>query len=226
VRIGWVGVVARNLVPVVGVLALDWSAPHLLVAYFTDTVLGMATAIALVFSHMFPPGGGEGAEAHYATDLLSHFGTALAVAAVVAVPLGGPVAVLLARGGFDPAGALAEPRFRNGLLLQAGVALVLYARELRAQAGVPLEALRLRERFGLLFVRWFALCALALTPVAALLGAAAAPALVVLYASLTAFGEVAPARMLEPFDGADSQSARAAPPPPRPKRRRGRRRRR
>jgi hypothetical protein len=197
-RLRRAAVAARNLVPVVGVVALGWSAPHLVVAYCADTVLAMATVFALFFAHQFPPGGGG--EAFYVTDLLSHFLTALAVAAIVAVPLAGPVAFLLARGGFDFAEALAEPRFRDALLLQVAIAFPLFGRELRAQAGLPLEALRLRERFGLVFVRWFALCALALSPLGALLGRAAGPVLVLLYAGLTIFGELAPTRMLAPFE--------------------------
>jgi len=201
-------VLVRNLVPVVGVLALGWSAPHLLVAYFADTLLGMATAMALVFSWMAPPGGREGSRAYFATDLLSHFATALAVAAIVAIPLGGPVAFLLVREGFDPREALAEPRFRNALLLQVATALVLYVRELLATAGAPLEALGLRQRFGLFFVRWFALCALALSPLGLLLGGAAGPVMILLYAAFTIAGEIAPARLLAAFERGEAPTAR------------------
>lgn len=210
----WAAVLVRNLVPVAGVLALGWSAPQLLIAYFADTVLGMATAIALVLGWAFPPAG-DGARAFYATDLLSQFLTALAIAAVVAVPLGGPVAFLLERGGFRIADALAEPRFRNALLLQSATALLLFLRELRAQAGLPLEALGLRERFGLFFVRWFALVALALSPVGVALGRAAGPVLVIVYAGLTIAGEIAPARLLAAFERGE---ASAAPRPPRRRR--------
>jgi hypothetical protein len=193
-------VLVRNLVPVAGVLALGWSAPHLLVAYFADTVLGMAAAIALVFSWMSPPGGREGERVYYATDLLSHYATAVAVAAVIAIPLGGPVVFLLARGGFDVREALGDAPFRNALLVQAATALLLSVRDLQAQAGLPLEALGLRDRFGLFFVRWFALCALALSPIGVFLGRAAGPLLVALYAGLTICGELAPRRLLATFD--------------------------
>ena len=40
--------VARNLVPVAGVLFLGWSAPDLLVLYFVDTVLAIASLLLLV----------------------------------------------------------------------------------------------------------------------------------------------------------------------------------
>lgn len=195
-RARWIAVLVRNLVPVAGVVALGWSAPQLLVAYFADTVLGMASALALVFGWMAPPGRGLS----HVSDVLSQFLTALAVAAIVAIPLGGPVAFLLARGGFDVVAALGEPRFRNALLLQAATAALVFARDVREQAALPLEALGLRERFGLFFVRWFALVAVALSPLGALLGSAAGPVLIALYAALTVFGEVAPERLLAAFE--------------------------
>ena len=40
--------VARNLVPAAGVLFLGWSAPDVLVLYFVDTVLAIATLLLLV----------------------------------------------------------------------------------------------------------------------------------------------------------------------------------
>lgn len=216
----WLAIVARNLVPVAGVLALGWSAPHLIVSYFADTFLGMTTAFALVLSHLHPPGSGEGQEAHELPDLVSAFAMAAAVTAIVSIPLAGPVLFLLLRGGFDVPEALGDPPFRNALLLQAGLAFVFFVRELREQAGLPLETLGLRERFGLVFVRWFALCALGLTPIGVVLGRAAAPVLVVLYAALTVFGEIAPARLLAAFD---RPPAPGPPPPGAARRERGRR---
>ena len=40
--------IARNLVPVAGLVFLDWSAPDLLVLYFVDTVLSIASLLLLV----------------------------------------------------------------------------------------------------------------------------------------------------------------------------------
>lgn len=219
----WLAVVARNLVPVAGVLALGWSAPHLIVSYFADTFLGMTTALALVLSQLVPTGG-EGREGDELLDLVSAFATAAAVAMLISLPLAAPVLFLLARGGFDLAEALGDPRFRNALWLQLGLAFVFFVRDFRQQAGQPLEALGLRERFGLLFVRWFALCALGLSPIGVALGRAAAPVLVVLYAALTVFGEIAPARLRGAFDRPDAPG----PPPAgalRDERRRGAKRR-
>jgi hypothetical protein len=218
VPLRWLAIVARNLVPVAGVLVLGWSAPHLVVSYFVDTLLGMTTALALVLTHLHPPREGE-----RVPGLASAFATAGALAVLISIPLAGPVLFLLVRGGFDLGTALEAPAFRNALWLQLALAVVVFVRELRQQAGLPLETLGLRDRFGLLFVRWFALCVLGLSPIGVALGRAAAPALVVLYSALTVLGEIAPARLLGAFDRPAATRLPAVGPARRSRRRRSKR---
>ncbi len=48
--------VARNIVPLVGILFLGWSAPSVLLLYFADTMLAMGVIFAGLARHFFPPG--------------------------------------------------------------------------------------------------------------------------------------------------------------------------
>ena len=48
--------IARNLVPAVGVLFLGWSAGNLLVVYYLDTILSAAVVMLLIARHITGPG--------------------------------------------------------------------------------------------------------------------------------------------------------------------------
>src|SRR2546429_4981559 len=56
--------VCRNLVPVVGVLFLGWSARQQLVLYFLDTLLALTVLFALALAYFFPIDNEEGMAAH------------------------------------------------------------------------------------------------------------------------------------------------------------------
>lgn len=90
--------VARNIVPLVGILVFHWSTGNVLILYLFDTLLSMAVIISgLASSFASPPddegvGGWINVEAGYVL-------AGLLVAAFLAVPLGMPVGIILAASG-------------------------------------------------------------------------------------------------------------------------------
>ena len=45
------GIVVRNVVPVVGMVAYGWRAPHLVLLYYVDTMVSVATVFTLLFMY-------------------------------------------------------------------------------------------------------------------------------------------------------------------------------
>src|ERR1700676_5077429 len=91
--------VARNIVPLVGILVFHWSTGNVLILYLLDTLLSMAVIISgLASSFASPPddegvGGWINAEASYVL-------AGLLVAAFRAVPLARRVGVMRGASGF------------------------------------------------------------------------------------------------------------------------------
>jgi hypothetical protein len=191
--------VGRSLAPLFGVVFLGWSAANLVVLYFADTLIGMTMVMAAVFAHTFGPKEDE-SPIYVLSDWISFLATGAFVASFVAIPFAGPVLFLLLRSGFDPVQALDDPELRAGLLFQIAAALIGYLQLLPRLAQMPLEALGARRRFGMLFIRWFLLCVVALSPIGVLLGTAGGIVLVALYAGLTIFGELAPDHFMGLFE--------------------------
>jgi hypothetical protein len=52
--------IARNLVPLGGILFFGWSAANVLILYFVDTLLAMAVMFAGMMRHFLPPPTDEG----------------------------------------------------------------------------------------------------------------------------------------------------------------------
>ena len=145
--------VARNIVPLVGILVFHWSTGNVLILYLLDTLLSMAVIIAgLASSFASPPddegvGGWINAEAGYVL-------AGLLVAAFLAVPLGMPVGIMLAASGFSFREAFNDSSLRGGALVQAVVALWSYIELYRALRTHSPAQLKLRPRFALVFMRW------------------------------------------------------------------------
>jgi Family of unknown function (DUF6498) len=145
--------VARNVVPLVGILVFHWSTGNVLILYLLDTLLSMAVIIAgLASSFASPPndegvGGWINAEAGYVL-------AGLLVAAFLAVPLGMPVGIMLAASGFSFREAFNDTSLRGGALVQTVVALWSYIELYRALRTHSPAQLKLRQRFALVFMRW------------------------------------------------------------------------
>src|SRR5689334_17187286 len=99
--------VARNVVPLAGILFLGWSAPTVLVLYFADTMLSIAVMFAGLMRYFMPPVQDDGWAAR-ANGEVGAVGGALFLAAVIAVPLGVPVIFMLAGSGTTLASLFAD----------------------------------------------------------------------------------------------------------------------
>jgi hypothetical protein len=203
--------VARNIVPLVGILVFHWSAGNVLILYLLDTLLSMAVIISGLASSLVSPPDDEGiggwinAEAGYVL-------AGLLVAAFLAVPLGMPVGIMLAASGFSFREAFNDSSLRGGALVQAVVALWSYIELYRALRTYSPAQLKLRPRFALVFMRWlvvimvtyFILDILPPSEFVLLI-------LVVAYIAGSIFAEIAPDRFLRAMPGgADNLEADAS----------------
>lgn len=194
-------VVARNLVPVVGILALGWSAPTVLLLYFVDTML----SIAVIFAGLMSWFGRDKVEDRWSARLKAEVGFvagAAFVTAFIAVPLGMPLVFVGAWAGWgDVKELVADPALQAGIAWQVVAAVWSYAglwRELHFRSP---EELRVKRRFTLVFLRWIVVLLAVYSPVGWLFGRLLPHLLVVLYAGASIVAEIAPDRFLRAMPG-------------------------
>lgn len=191
--------VARLLVPLAGVLFFGWSAAATLLLYFADTLSNVAVVGAGALAGHFPPD----REETVAERINAHAGAAgggVAIAAIVAVPLGVPLIFML--GGTAPiVEAFADPALRTGMIVQVALALWSYAALYRELQGRTVEELRLKRRFSLLFLRWMVLVIVAYTGIGLLIGRYAGLLFVAIYAVISFVIEIAPDHFLRAMPG-------------------------
>lgn len=203
-------IVARNIVPIVGVIAFGWSAFSVLLLYFVDTMLSMGVMFAGLASYFSR----ESTEPGVAARLNGEVG-AIAVAvflcAFIAVPLGMPLAFVGAWSGWEGVkGLMSDPGFLSGLAWQVVAAVWSYWglwQELKVRSP---EQVRLKRRFALVILRWFVILIAVYSPIGWIFGRFLPFVLVVLYAGTTIFAEIAPDRFLRMMPG----GAEDADPPP------------
>jgi len=194
-------IVARNVVPIVGVIAFGWSAVNVLLLYFVDTMLSMGVMFAGLASYFTRQASEDGVAAR-----INGEAGAIAVAVIlclfIAVPLGMPLVFVGAMSHWEGFTAL----WRDQSLL-AGIAWQVVAavwsywalwQELRYRTP---EEVRLKRRFALVMLRWFVIIAAVYLPLAFLFGRFLPFVLVVLYAGTTIFVEIAPDRFLRMMPG-------------------------
>src|ERR1700730_7970255 len=87
--------VARNTVPLVGILVFRWSTGNVLILYLLDTLLSMAVIISGLASTFVSPPDDEGVGAWINAEA-GYVMAGLFVAAFLAVPLGMPVGIMFA----------------------------------------------------------------------------------------------------------------------------------
>lgn len=202
--------IARNIAPLAGILLLGWSARNILYLYFLDTLLSMAVILSGLVRRFQPPVENEG----WGARLNGEFGAIAAglfVVAIFAVPLG--VWLLIMLGGDLALGETLRDRdFQLAVAWQAAAALWSYRGLVAALRTHTPEALRLKRRFALVFLRWMALIFcfqfVAILPTRLVL-----LALVAIYAAVSIWTEIAPDHFLRVVDAGDDEitPARAQP---------------
>ncbi len=208
--VGIAQIVARNIIPIVGIVLFHWSASNVLILYFLDTLLSMAVIIAGL-ARSFAPGREDGigallnAQAGYVL-------AALLVVGIFAVPLGMPVGIALAISGFSFREALADRSLRIGMLVQSAMALWSYVSLYRALDTHTPEALKLKQRFGLVLMRWVAVLMVCYFALDILPTSIVVYVLVVAYVGASIFAEIAPDRFLRGTPGDFAETISADPP--------------
>lgn len=201
-RVAVASVAVRNVVAIIGVLFLDWSAPELIVLYFLDTmaaIWGIFTAVMFGFLH---------SQRQSLLDLVYWWATALALsfltAAFIAIPLGMPVFFVAVVSSWRLTDALAASGFRLALagVVVMGVAGAL-ARSLQATAGEA-GMRSLKREFSLVFGRWVVVLIAIYTAIGLFQGAAAV-VIVIVYAVASVAIELYPQRFLNLFEDARSR---------------------
>lgn len=198
--------VARNIVPLIGILAFHWSAGNVLLLYLLDTLLSIAVIVAGLASTFSPPpnegvGGWINSEAGYV------FG-GLFAAVVLAVPLGMPIGIMLAASDFSFRSAFYDSSLRTGALIQAVLALWSYIGLYRALRTYSPTQLKLRQRFALVLMRWVVVIMVTYFIVEIL--PPSEPVLlllVVAYIAASIFAEIAPDRFLRAMPGGEDNLA-------------------
>jgi hypothetical protein len=210
-------VVARNVVPVVGVIAFGWPAFNVLLLYFVDTLLAMGVMFAGLAA-WFSRGTEDGA-ASRASSVVGAIALAAFLCVVFAVPLGMPLLFVgAAAGGTATWAALLEDRsLWTGIAWQVVAAVWSYWGLWQALRHRSPDELGLKRRFALVFLRWFVIVAAVYLPLAWVFGRFLPFVLVLLYVATSIVVEIAPDRFLRLMPGGAADAAPPAPAAP-PKR--------
>jgi hypothetical protein len=194
-----VSIVARNLVPVAGVLFLGWSAANLLVLYFIDTVLAFAVVVLLVARHITGLGkpGARGKPLRGPLDWIRAALGALLGAVLISIPLGVPLFILLMQFDWSIGAALADRSFITGIALQVGGSLTAGIQAHRDLLARDDDERVLKHRAAFVFARWLVVVIAATTGLFGFLGPWIGGALMVLvYAGATVYFELDRGRAL------------------------------
>jgi hypothetical protein len=209
--------VARNLVPVAGILFFGWNALNVLTLYLVDTVLMMAVILAGLMRCFIPVD--EESWASRANSEAGYPGVALVACALISIPLAVPLIFMT---GGDLAGLKAtfsDPTFRTGVAVQFATAFWSWLELRRAvDAGRTPTELRLKRRFALVFLRWLAVLLVVYSPLGALFAFVGPFAYVIVYAGVSAFADIAPDRFLRLMPGGAEDADPLPGEPPRPDR--------
>ena len=203
--------VARNIVPLVGIVFLGWSAPSVLVLYFADTMFSIAVMFAGLFRYFMPPVEDDGWAARANGEVGAVAGS-LFLAAFIAVPLGIPLLFMFIGGDTTVGSLFADEAFRVGLVMQAIAAVWSCAGLYRALRTHTPDELRLKRQFSLVLLRWVVVLMVTYTGIPFLLGRWAPFVFVAVYAATSIFIDIAPDKFLRVFpEGAPDARVPATP---------------
>ena len=198
--------IARNIVPLVGILIFHWSVGNVLILYLLDTLLAMAVIIAGLASSFAPSTSGDVGERINSQG--GYLFVGLLLAAFFAIPLGMPVGIMLASSAFSFRDAFHDSSLRNGALIQIAMAAWSYASLYRALRTHTPAQLHLRPRFALVFMRWIVVIMVAYFVMEILPVGWSLLLLVAAYIGASVAAEVAPDRFLLAIRAAALQAIR------------------
>lgn len=205
--------VTRNLMPVLGVLFLGWSAPNLLALYFIDTLLAFAAVMLLVMGHITGMGEGKGLP-NGVRDWTRLVAATAMVMPFVAIPLGMPIFLLFAEFGISSREMLDDPNFRYGLWMQALLSAQAFIVSHRDLSRRDDDDEVLKHRVQYILVRWIAVIAASMTGLVSLLGPHfGGIVMLVVYAAASVYAELFPERV-----DAWLNPPKPTPSPPTPRR--------
>jgi hypothetical protein len=127
-------------------------------------------------------------------------GGGLFLALCMAIPLGLPIMFMLGWR-VDWAALASDRQLHVGLVWQCAAAVWSYVGLYQALRTATPEALRLRQRFTLVFLRWMALVVVAYSPLALLIGGHGALVFVAIYIVVSIWAELAPDHFLRVVPG-------------------------
>jgi uncharacterized protein DUF6498 len=191
--------VARNLVPAMGVLFLGWSAGNLLVLYFVDTVLAFAVVVLLIARHITGLGkpGEKGRPLQGPLDWIRTGFGALLGAMLICLPLGAPLFILLAEFDWSPSAALADRSFLAGLAFQVVGSITGCIQAHRELLVHDDDEHVLKHRAAFIVARWLVVVIATFAGFIGILGPWIGGALMmVVYAGATVYFELMPERAL------------------------------
>ena len=207
--------IARNLVPAVGVLFLGWSAGNLLALYYLDTIVSVAVVMILIAGHITGLGkaGERGRPIKGPLDWIKAIAGSLFAAILICLPLGVPLVWTLAQFDWSVAAALVDRGFLAGLGMQ--IAGSIYGglqahRDLLARTD---DERVLKHRAAFIVARWLVVLIVAFTGFIGFLGPWIGGTLIVLaYAGASVYFELFPDRALawlNPKEAAKDAARRA-----------------
>lgn len=189
-----VQIIGRNAVPLLGILFDGWPPANVVLLYFCDTLLSLGVVFAGVAQSVSTMKGSEAPSAK--PSQVQSLGAAAFLCAVFAIPLGVPIGIVLASSGFSFGGALRDRSLAIGILIQCAIAAWSYRTLYRALRTHAPSELRLKQRFGLILMRWVALLAVCYFLLQFGSGWVVLVLLVATYVSASIVAEIAPDLLL------------------------------
>ena len=205
--------IARNLMPAIGVLFFGWSAGNLLILYYLDTILSIAVVMVLIARHITGLGkaGQKGRPLEGPLDWTKAILGSLLAAVLICLPLGAPLAWTLPEFNWSFSPAFADRSFLIGLGMTVAGSLssgVQAHRDLLVRTD---DERVLKYRAAFIVARWLVVLIASITGLMGLLGARFGGALIVLiYAGATVYFEMFPGRALAWLNPKEARADAAA----------------
>jgi len=192
--------IARNVVPLAGIVFFGWPAFNVLALYLLDTLFTMALIVAGFMRTFIAVDRTNWAS--IANSEVGYPGVGLGIVVMFGMPLGVPL-IFMTGGDMGVVKAtFTDTSFHTGVAVQFAAAFWSWLDLRRAvDAGHTWQQLRPKRRFTLVFLRWLALLMVAYTGLGMMFGRYAPFIFVFVYVAVTIVIEVAPDRFLRAMPG-------------------------